>query len=118
MEPLMSRAVPGLAADRLAHLKAAIEADIQSKRYFGAVIAVARHGELGLYEAIGCGDDAGELPLSLDSVFSLFSLTKALTNVLVFRAIELGQFALTTRVSEIIPEFSGEIGRASCRERV
>ena len=45
----------------------------------------------------------------MDSVFSLFSLTKALTNVLVFRAIELGQFALTTRVSEIIPEFSGGV---------
>src|SRR5690606_6265718 len=72
-----------------------------------AVIAVARHGELGLYEAIGYGDEAHEVPLALDSVFSLFSLTKAFTNVLVFRAIELGQFALTTRVCEIIPEFGG-----------
>jgi len=103
----MSRDVPGLDADRLAHLKAVIQADIETNRYFGAVIAVARHGELGLYEAIGYGDEAHEAPLALDSVFSLFSLTKAFTNVLVFRAIELGQFALTTRVCEIIPEFGG-----------
>jgi CubicO group peptidase (beta-lactamase class C family) len=98
---------PGLDPDRLVHLKAAIEADIEAKRYFGAVIAVARHGRLGLEAHLGCGDEQGTLPLAQDSVFSLFSLTKAFTNVLVFRAIELGQFALTTRVSDVIPEFRG-----------
>jgi CubicO group peptidase (beta-lactamase class C family) len=98
---------PGLDPVRLAHLKSTIEADIAAKRYFGAVIAVARHGEIGLAEAVGFGDEAGGIALQQDSVFSLFSLTKALTNVLVFRAIELGQLALTTRVSDIIPEFRG-----------
>ena len=103
----MPDATPGLDPDRLQHLKSAIEADIAARRYFGAVVAVARHGKLGLATQIGFGDDKGTLPLAQDSVFSLFSLTKALTNVLAFRAIELGQFALTTRVSEIIPEFRG-----------
>jgi CubicO group peptidase (beta-lactamase class C family) len=97
----------GLDPSRLLHLKAAIEADIAKGRYFGAVISVARHGEIGLDAHIGFGDEAGAIPLERDSVFSLFSLTKTFTNVLVFRAIELGQLALTTRVSEIIPEFSG-----------
>lgn len=109
----MSDAGTGLENDRLAHLKSTIEADIGAGRYFGAVVAVARHGEIGLIEAIGHGDADATIPLEQDSVFSLFSLTKAFTNQLVFRAIELGQFALTTRVSEIIPEFKGGI-----RERV
>jgi len=99
----------GLDQDRLAHLKATIEADIAANKYFGAVITVARNGEIGFDETIGFGDEAGTIPLQPDSVFSLFSLTKALTNTLVLRAIELGQFALTTRVSEIIPEFSGGV---------
>ncbi|HUF71484.1 MAG TPA: serine hydrolase domain-containing protein [Gammaproteobacteria bacterium] len=103
----MTQAMPGLDRERLLHLKATIESDIADDRYFGAVIAVARHGEIGLAEAIGHGDEAKTIPLKQDSVFSLFSLTKAFTNALVFRAIELGQFALTTRVSEIIPEFKG-----------
>jgi len=97
----------GLDPDRLSHLKAAIEADIAADRYFGAVVAVARHGVLGFAEPIGFGDQARTTPLAQDSVFSLFSLTKAFTNVLAFRAIELGQFALTTRVSDVIPEFRG-----------
>lgn len=103
----MSHITPGLDENRLAHLKSVIEADIDANTYFGAVIAVARHGKLGMLESIGWGDEAHTIPLQEDSVFSLFSLTKAFTNTLVFRAIELGQFALTTRVSEIIPEFSG-----------
>ena len=103
----MPHANSGLDPSRLAHLKATIEADIAANRYFGAVITVARHGEVFLADHIGCGDEAQTIPLRQDSVFSLFSLTKALTNTLVLRAIELGQFALTTRISEIIPEFEG-----------
>ena len=95
--------------DRLSYLEAAIEADVAARRYFGAVVTVARRGRVALSTHIGFGDEAGTMPLAQDSVFSLFSLTKALTNVLVFRAIELGQFALTTRVSEIIPEFRGGV---------
>ena len=99
----------GLDPARIAQLRATIEGDIEAGRYFGAVIAVARHGETGIAEAIGFGEEAKTVPLAYDSVFSLFSLTKALTNVLVFRAIELGQFALTTRVSDVIPEFKGGV---------
>lgn len=103
----MNAPVTGLDPDRLAHLKSVIEDDIASDKYFGAVVAVARHGEIGMLEAIGWADQAHTRQLRTDSVFSLFSLTKAFTNTLVFRAIELGQFALTTRVSDVIPEFRG-----------
>ncbi len=97
----------GLSRERLRHLKAAIEADVARKRYFGAVIAVARHGVPGLLEAVGHADRDGRRALRIDSVFSLFSVTKAFTNALVFRAIERGELALTTRVSAVIAEFSG-----------
>ena len=97
----------GLNPDRLLHLKSVIEDDIRSGLYYGGVIAIGRHGKLEFYEAFGHADPEGKRPVQKDSVFSLFSTTKAFTNILVFRAIELGQFALTTKVSEIIPEFSG-----------
>jgi CubicO group peptidase (beta-lactamase class C family) len=97
----------GLDSDRLQHLKKVIEEDINQGKYYGAAIAVGRHGVLGLHEAIGFNDAKGSKPVTRDTVFSLLSTTKAITNVMVFRAIELGQFALTTKVAEIIPEFSG-----------
>jgi CubicO group peptidase (beta-lactamase class C family) len=99
--------VEGLSTLRLGELQAAIERDIAARRYYGAVIAVARRGSPGLNVALGHADAEARRPLQFDSVFSIFSVTKAFTNALVFRAIELGQFALTTKVSSIIPEFSG-----------
>ncbi len=93
--------------DRLDHLKTVIEGDIARGLYYGAVVKVARSGEVALEVAIGDEGGPGTKPLSTDSVFSIFSTTKAITNVLTFRAIELGQLALTTKVSEVIPEFSG-----------
>lgn len=97
----------GLSQDRLEHLKSIIEDDIAMGRYYGGVICIARHGEIGLHEAIGHGYRGQKRPLTKDSVFSIFSVTKAFTNVLTFRAIERGELAFTTRVSSIIPEFSG-----------
>jgi CubicO group peptidase (beta-lactamase class C family) len=97
----------GLDAARLQHLKATIEADIASGRYHGAGIVVARDGQIGLHEAIGRVRSTSQNPVRRESVFSLLSVTKAITNVLVLRAIERGQLSLFTKVSSIIPEFSG-----------
>lgn len=93
--------------DRLGHLKAVIEADIARGDYFGAVLQVGRGGVVVFDEAIGAQDAAGEKPLVKDNVFSLFSVTKAFTNVLIMKAIEEGRFALTTKVRDVLPEFTG-----------
>jgi CubicO group peptidase (beta-lactamase class C family) len=97
----------GLDASRLRHLKSVIEDDIKRGLYYGGVILVARNGVVGIHEAIGYIDPKTKKPVRKNSVFSLFSTTKAITNILVFRAIERGEFALPTRVFEIIPGFSG-----------
>jgi CubicO group peptidase (beta-lactamase class C family) len=97
----------GLDDRRLQDLKRVIETDIESHRYHGAVIHV------GLHEAIGRAQRAPGGALRKDQVFSIFSVTKAFTNALVFRCIERGDFALTTRISQLIPEFAGGL-----RERI
>ncbi|MDB6010137.1 MAG: Esterase EstB [Gammaproteobacteria bacterium] len=97
----------GLNETRLEHLRASIEADVKRRLYHGAGIIVARHGRIGLQAAIGSADLAQTRPLQSQSVFSIFSVTKAMTNILVLRAVELGHLALTTKVVDIIPEFSG-----------
>ena len=95
----------GFSQERLDHLKKVIEADVARHLYYGAVMIVARNGKIGFSATIGAEDAEGRRPLRADSVFSIFSVTKAFTNILALRAIELGQFALTTKVSEVIPEF-------------
>lgn len=96
-----------LSLSRLDELKAVVNHDVSTGHYFGASIKVAHAGELVLDHAAGFADENRTSPIAEDSVFSIFSCTKAFINVLILRSVELGRFALTTRMSEIIPEFSG-----------
>jgi CubicO group peptidase (beta-lactamase class C family) len=99
--------VPGIDPDRIQYLADTIRADIERREYWGARILFARHGRLALDAAIGHADSERARPVENGSVFSIFSMTKAMTNVLALRSIELGRFSLAHKVSEIIPEFSG-----------
>jgi len=93
---------------RLDTLREVILADIARGDYFGAVLTVGRGGETVFAEALGAQDAGGEKPLHYDDVFSIFSVTKAFTNVLILKAIEEGRFALTTKVKNVLPEFTGQ----------
>ncbi|GAA4543999.1 serine hydrolase domain-containing protein [Pseudonocardia xishanensis] len=97
----------GIDAERIEAIRTTVERDIDRGRYWGAAIKVARGGELVLDAAIGSVDAAGTTPLRTDTVFSVLSVTKAFVNVLVLRAIEAGRIALTTPMSEIVPEYAG-----------
>jgi len=93
--------------ERLDRLKAVIEEDVRRGDYFGMVLKVGRGGDVVFEEAIGTGDADGKRPLKTDDVFSIFSVTKAFTNILILKAIEEGRFALTTKVRDMLPEFTG-----------
>jgi len=93
--------------ERLDTMREVILADIARQDYFGLVLTVGRGGEKVFEEALGAEDAEGTRPLRLDNVFSIFSVTKAFTNVLILKAIEEGRFALTTKVRDVLPEFTG-----------
>lgn len=105
---MTTASLPDVDTSRLDALTEAVRADIDAGLYYGASIQVARHGSLVLDLTEGSADAAGEKPLAEDSVFSIFSITKAFVNVLVLRWIELGRLALTTKMVDVIPEFAGE----------
>ncbi|MET0292102.1 MAG: serine hydrolase domain-containing protein [Steroidobacteraceae bacterium] len=97
----------GIDRQRLELLPQVIKADIAAGLYHGLVLKVAHHGEVVADLCIGSADAEQTKPLQPDSVFSIFSVTKAFTNLLVMQAIEQGRFALTTPISDLIPEFKG-----------
>jgi CubicO group peptidase (beta-lactamase class C family) len=92
---------------RLTQLQQVIRGEIDAGLYHGAVVRVARGGEIVFDTVAGSAQGAGQQPLARNSVFNIFSVTKAFTNVLVMQAIEQGRFMLTTPISALIPEFKG-----------
>ncbi len=99
---------------RFTQLQKVIESEIARGLYHGAVVKVAQGGKVVFDTAVGTADADRKLPLAHNSVFSIFSVTKAFTNLLVMQAIEQGRFLLTTPISDLIPEFKGE-GREKVR---
>jgi CubicO group peptidase (beta-lactamase class C family) len=93
---------------QLDRLSRAIHQDIEDDVYDGGAIVVARHGIIELHEAISYANRKENRPLELDSVFNILSVTKAFTDVIILSFIEQGKLALTTPVSEIIPELKGK----------
>ncbi|GCE44371.1 Beta-lactamase class C and other penicillin binding proteins [Rhodococcus wratislaviensis] len=100
-------------------LIASIEADIKNSVYDGAVVKIARHGELVVDEALGYADRKAGRPAKSDDVFKVLSLSKAFINVLTLQAIDRGMLALTTRVVDVLPEFWGsDKYRSAGKDRV
>ncbi len=106
----MSVKSEGLNQNSLIKLKEEIQKDVDQNKYDGAVVIVARHGEVAMREAIGFSDrDAGKT-MSVEDIFCMFSVTKAMTAVTVLQRIDNGEIRPNTPISEIIPEF-GIIGK-------
>jgi len=96
-----------ISTERLNILRDSVEADVAANAYWGAAITVSHRGKVVLDFAAGHADKERTQALQTDSIFSIFSVTKAFINVLILRSIELGRFSLTTRMSDLIPEFTG-----------
>jgi CubicO group peptidase (beta-lactamase class C family) len=97
----------GLSGERLNLITNRIKKDVEDGLYHGAAIIVARHGIIGLHEAIGFSERSINRPCRKDDVFKILSVSKAFTDVMILSHIERGDLALTTKVSDVIPEFTG-----------
>jgi CubicO group peptidase (beta-lactamase class C family) len=90
----------------MSHLRQAIDGDVERKLYDGGVTIVSVGGKVVFEHATGFADRHTGAPMRLDSVFPVFSISKAFNAVLVLQRVERGDACLNTPVCEIIPEFS------------
>jgi CubicO group peptidase (beta-lactamase class C family) len=72
----------------------------------GAALLIEQHG-VPVYNAlIGVRDTATKEPMTDDTIFRLFSLTKPITSVVAMQLIDEGKFALNDPVAKYIPSFA------------
>ncbi len=96
----------GLSSERLARINALLKADVESKKIPGAVLLVARRGKVVHFEAVGKQDPAGNAPMTRDSIFRIYSMTKPITSVAAMMLAEEGRINLDQPVSMYLPEFA------------
>jgi CubicO group peptidase (beta-lactamase class C family) len=96
----------GFSSERLARIGPAIKGEIERGQYPGAVLLVARKGQIVYFESFGQLDPAGGKPMTKDAIFRLYSMTKPYTSVAAMMLVEEGRLRLTDPVSKYIPSFA------------
>ena len=105
----LSRVEPadvGLCPDRTQRLVNVLQAEVDRGYLPGAVVMLARHGQIGLHQAIGQLDPGKGLPMTLDAVFRIYSMTKPVVSVAAMMLVEQGRLLLTDPVAKYLPEFA------------
>lgn len=102
-------------------IDAAIDRALLDHRIVGAVILVARDGEIAYRRAVGLADRERTIPMREQAVFRLASLTKPLVTAAALRMVELGKMTLTDLVTHFLPAFrpglpGGEIPAITLRQ--
>lgn len=101
----------GIDPDRLEELLRRVRWDVESGRLESAQVALARHNRLIAFESYGQATQGGALrPVTRDTLFTVFSSTKAVVAAAFWKLLEDGKVRLEERVAEIIPEF-GSFGK-------
>jgi len=96
----------GFLRERLAVLDRAIQAEVDSGRVAGVVVAVSRHDRIVHNKAYGFADAATRRPMTGDNLFRLYSMTKPITSVALLTLYEQGKFRLNDPLDMYIPEFA------------
>jgi CubicO group peptidase (beta-lactamase class C family) len=93
-----------LSPSRLAALDEYFGSEIGSGKIPGAVVLVQQHGKAVYAESFGKRDGAN--PMTPDSIFRLYSMSKPVTSVTAMMLVEEGRLRLDDPVSKFIPAFA------------
>jgi CubicO group peptidase (beta-lactamase class C family) len=72
----------------------------------GAVLLIEQHGKPVYHELFGVQDVVSKKPMSDDTIFRLFSMTKPITSVAAMMLIDAGKLKLDDPVAKYIPSFA------------
>src|SRR3954454_5682559 len=98
----------GLSPTRLARMSDAFKREIDKGTIPGVTVMVARRGQIGWVEALGPQNPAQSAPMTRDSIFRIYSMTKPIVSVGIMQLVEDGFLLLSDPLPKYIPEFSNQ----------
>lgn len=104
----LQTAVPesvGISSDRLSHLDRTFQDYVDNGQLPGAVVLVARKGQVPYFKAFGDRDMEKGDPMPKDAIFRIASQTKAIVSVGVMMLQEEGKLLISDPVGRYLPEF-------------
>jgi len=97
---------PTLSLEKLQRVGDYIRQEIAAGTIPGAVILIQQHGHPVYFESFGVRSIESGLPMTADTIFRIYSMSKPITSVAAMMLVEDGKLALDDPVAKYIPAFA------------
>jgi len=95
----------GLSPKGLARIGDYLKNEIAANKIPGAVMMIQRRGKVAYYETFGVRDPATKAPMTANTIFRIYSMSKPITTVAAMMLVEEGKLQLGDPVANYIPAF-------------
>ncbi len=96
----------GMSEARLERIEPAMQAFVDELKLAGTLTLVARKGKVVHLEGVGFRDREAKTPMTEDTIFRIYSMTKPITAVAALTLWEQGKFQMDDPVSKYLPELA------------
>jgi CubicO group peptidase (beta-lactamase class C family) len=100
-------AAAGLSRAKLERVGDYFRNEVATGRIPGAVILIQQHGAPSYFESFGLRNVESKRPMTPDTIFRLYSMSKPITSVAAMMLVEDGKLGLDDPLSKYIPAFAG-----------
>ena len=96
----------GLDAADVQALRAGMQASIDAGQIPGAILMVANKDQVGVLETVGTQGPNDATPMSTETIFRIYSMSKPIVSIAAMMLVEQGKLAIEDPVSKYIPEYA------------
>lgn len=104
--PASTPEAEGMSVEKLAKVGEIMNGFVKDKKIAGGIILIARNGKVVFQETYGQRDLDRKLPMERDTIFRIYSMSKAITSAAALTLVEEGKLDLDAPVSKYLPEIA------------
>ena len=104
--PAVTPEKAGLAEPKLAEIDQFMDREVSDQKIAGGVVIVSHAGKIGFFHSYGLRDREAKKPMTPDTIFRIYSMSKAITSAAALNLYDAGKLGLDDPVSKYIPSFA------------
>jgi CubicO group peptidase (beta-lactamase class C family) len=104
--PIVTPAKAGLSEIKLAEVDQFMERAVADQKIAGGIVVISHNGKIGFFHTYGLMDREAKKPMSPDTIFRIYSMSKAITTAAALNLYDARKLGLDDPVSKYIPSFA------------
>lgn len=104
--PQVTPVEAGLSETKLAEVDQFMEKAVADQKIAGGAVIISHDGKIGFFHTYGLMDREAKKPMAPDTIFRIYSMSKAITTAAALTLYDAGKIGLDDPVSKYIPSFT------------